>query len=299
MRKILLSTGIATLAASSVFAVTPKRLASITETEYSTSYVTSFSYDEEGRLSTVSEDYSTIAIDYTNIANGKIIMTSTPKYGYDKTTYEVTVNEFGLATSAVETDNDGDSNSWEFEYSFGKLVKITTIDGRDKEYSDITWESTLLTSYVETESYDSDVSTATFSYSGVANTGNLALFDEIYSLDIDDLEYLAMEGYFGDAPAELPTGVTYKDEDGTQTSTVNWELDADGYPIKLSSPQERNESTIFTWEADNSGVESVAMDANKPSQFFTIDGRQVDNPSNGIFIERKADGTTVKRIIRL
>ena len=298
MRKILLSAALIALAASSTFAATPKRLASITETERSSSYVTTLGYDAEGRLTTIDDSYSTVTINYSAIASGKITMDYVPKYGNDRSTYTVTINEIGLATSAVETDNYGDTNSWEFGYSDGKLISITVIDGRDKEYTDITWEDDLITTYLESESYDSDRSTATFTYSGVANTGNLALFDDIYGFDLDELEYLAMEGYFGAIPRELPTGATYKDEDGTQTASVSWELDAEGYPIKLSSSIERGESTSFAWEADNTGVESVAIDANGPSKFFTIDGRQVENPSVGLFIERKADGSSVKRIIR-
>ena len=298
MKKILLSAAVATLAASSAFSASPKRLASITETENSSSYVTTFTYDSEGRLSSIIDSSSTIEIDYSNLAKGKITITNSSKYSSEKSTYEVTVNDLGFATSATETDSDGDTNSWEFSYSDGKLMKITAIDGPDKEYTDITWEDDLITTYVETESYDSDISSATFAYSGVANTGKLALFDEIYGFDIDDLEYLAQEGYFGVIPRELPTGITFKDEDGTQSSTVNWELDADGYPVKISSPQERNESTSFAWEADNTGVESVAADINGASKFFTIDGRQVQNPSGGLFIERRADGSSIKRIIK-
>lgn len=298
MKKILLSAIVLTMGATTAFAASPKRLVSITETEYSNNEVTTLSYDSEGRLSSVEDGYSTISIDYSNAANGKITMAYSSKYGNENATYDVTINELGLATAAVETDNYGDTNSWEFEYSDGKLMKITVIDGRDKEYTDITWEDDLITAYVETESYDSDISSATFSYSGVANTGGIALFDDLYGLDLDNLEYLAMGGYFGAIPRELPTGASYKDEDGTQSNTVVWELDAEGYPVSLSSPQDRNETTTFTWEADNTAVESISVDSNMPSKFYTIDGRQVENPTNGLFIERKADGSSIKRVFR-
>lgn len=298
MKKLLLSAAVIALTAPVALAATPKRLASITETEYSTSEVTSFSYDADGRLIKVTDNYSTIDIDYSGLAAGKIVITDTETYDNDKSIYEATVNELGLISSAVEKENSVTSTTWEFAYTNGKLSKATIIDGSDKEYIDISWENTLLTSYVETESWDNDIATATFTYSGVANTGNLAMLDEIYGLDLDDLEYLAMGGYFGEIPSELPTAVSYKDEDGTQTGTVTWELDADGYPVKLTSSQYRNESTSFAWEVATTGIGTVAPESNGLSKFYSIDGRELTNPTEGIVIERKPDGRTIKRVIR-
>lgn len=296
MKKLLLTSAVIAMTASMAIAATPKRLASITETEYSSSEVTSFSYDTEGRLIKVSDNYSTIDIDYSGLAAGKIVITDTERY--DKSIYEVTLNELGLIISAVENDGDVSPTTREFAYTNGKLSKVTIIDGKDKEYIDISWENSLLTSYVETESWDNDIATANFSYSGVANTGNLAMLDEIYGLDLDDLEYLAIGGYFGEIPSELPTAVSYKDEDGTQSGTVIWELDADGYPVKLTSSQSKGMSTSFAWEVASTGIGTLAPESNGLSKFYSIDGRELTNPTEGIVIELKADGTTIKRVIR-
>lgn len=296
MKKLLLSAAVIALTGPMAFAATPKRLASITETEYSTSEVTSLSYDANGKLIKVSDNYSTIDIDYSGLAAGKIIITDTERY--DKSVYEATINELGLVTSAVEKVNSVTSTTWEFAYTNGKLSKITIIDGKDKEYIDISWENSLLTSYVETESWDNEITTASFTYSGVANIGNLAMLDEIYGLDLDDLEYLAMDGYFGEIPNELPTAVSYKDEDGTQSGNVSWELDADGYPVKLTSSQSKGMSISFAWEAATTGIGTIATESDGSSKFYSIDGRELTNPSEGIVIERKADGSTIKRVIR-
>lgn len=295
MKKVFFT--IALLAATaSVFAATPKRLASITEVEYNQNYLTSFSYDESGRLNKIVDDTSVITIDYSNLANGKITLKNVD--GYEISTFDITVNQAGQATSVTENDYEGDVINWEFTYSDNKLVKIITQNGTDIEYANITWNDGLIASYVETESYDTDVTTATFSYTGITNRGNMPLYDEVYGIDLDELEYIAMAGFMGDTPRELPTGVTYQDEDGRMNIIANWETDAEGYPTKLSSPQEPNEHTLFVWEADNSDVKTITIDNNSGSSYYTIDGVRIDNPTSGIVIEKKADGSTVKHIIK-
>ncbi|MCM1071479.1 MAG: hypothetical protein NC210_06365 [[Clostridium] fimetarium] len=44
--------------------------------------------------------------------------------------------------------------------------------------------------------------------------------------------------------------------------------------------------------AENAGVESVAVDANAPVEYFNLQGIRVAEPANGIFIRRQGDKTT-------
>ncbi|MBD5357639.1 MAG: DUF4595 domain-containing protein [Bacteroides sp.] len=301
MKKIILSVAVMALSVSA-FANVPKRLSSITEVERNSRYATTFGYNDEGKLNKITDDYSTVAIDYSDIANGKLKLTYTANYN-EVSTFDITVNELGLATSAIETDDEGDITKWEFYYSDGKLSKITNTSDGDTEYVDLSWQDGLITSYVETESYDPDIETVTFEYSGITNTGKLMLLDEIYGIDLDELQYIALAGYMGEVPRELPIKATMKYEspgerDEIETSTINWETDAEGYPVKLTASDEPSWSTEFVWEEDNADVSSIAADIDGASKFYSIDGRIVDSDASGIVIEKKADGSTVKHIIR-
>lgn len=295
MKKNILTTALLAMSVTA-FAALPKHLASITEVENNIKYPSTFSYDISGRLNRIVDDTSVISIDYSNIANGKITLKNTE--GAQVSTFEITLNEQGLATSVVENDYEGDTANWEFTYTDNRLTKITIRNGSETEYVYITWEDGLISSYVQTESYDNETSTASFSYAGVVNVGSVALYDEIYNIDLDELEYIAMAGYMGETPRELPTGATFRDGADTENITIDWERDAEGYPIKMSSPQSRNSHTLFVWEADNSDVKSMTVDDNETSTFYTIDGVRSVNPNTGIVIERKSDGSTVKHIIK-
>lgn len=48
--------------------------------------------------------------------------------------------------------------------------------------------------------------------------------------------------------------------------------------------------------AKASGVGELTMDSDASSTFYSIDGRRISRPAHGLYIERRADGTSLKRI---
>lgn len=50
--------------------------------------------------------------------------------------------------------------------------------------------------------------------------------------------------------------------------------------------------------AEASGVGELTMDSDAPSTYYTIDGRRISRPAHGLYIERRADGTSLKRIAK-
>lgn len=136
--------------------------------------------------------------------------------------------------------------------------------------------------------------TADFSYSGVPNKGKLMYYDQMFSLDLDVMEYAYFAGLLGTASLELPTGVTIHDEDEIEIGSCVWTLDADNYPTKLVIG---DETMLFTW-SEISGVEKVMGDTDDALRIYGADGISRMTPEDGLNIMLYPDGHTVKVLRR-
>lgn len=276
------------------------RLASITDiTSWGgTDDVMKLEYDSEGRLIKASDDDSVYTIDYSDLAEKKIGLTHIDVTDNDVTVFELALNDDGLVESAKEYFQGIIVASYAFGYEEGYLVNYKDIRGKQVEETKLTYDNGVIIrqDYIDGESAK-DNSSKIFEYNGVMNTGNLMLFDELFGVDMDEMEYVAMAGFMGKAPVQLPVKYTEIEDNESESGTYTWTLDADGYPVKLENKVGYETDTmVFAWEADNAAVGSVLMDKNMDSVFYSIDGHKVTLQSKGIVIERCADGTVRKYI---
>lgn len=285
----------------------PKRLASVLEVEDGN--VPSnpidemmmrerFLYNQEGQLYRVVEGNKTATITYDAADRSKMTLdVEDTGYGISEK-YDITLDDAGNAVKAVCTANYG-TETYTFSYTDGRLSGVRIDDTEhgvtDTETIAITYTDGNITRINYTYSDDpTDNETAEYTYSGVANTGNLRLLNSLYGIDMDNLEYVAQAGHMGLAPAGLPTGIKFIDSDGVQSGNVTWTLDSDGYPTRLNAAGNNRDYIVFTWESDPAGIAEVAPEKSGADAFYTLQGVRVERPSQGIFIVRHADGSCEK-----
>lgn len=310
MKKTILLTLVAagmTLSA----AAAPKRLASVLEVEHGMDlsdpvsvamYTTFFHYDDQGRLYRVTEGNDCTTISYDDLSAGKLKLTyESSTYGVNDI-YDVTLDAEGRAVAATCVSGS-ESKEYTFGYTDGRL---TSIGETSTEYGYTTVGTTAIT-YLDGNissvkySEDNDPTegfTCDFTYGGIDNVGSLRLFDELYGIDLSELEYLAQAGYMGLAPASLPTAMTLTDPDGKQSAKVVWVRDAEGYPTRLSDENSRDEYTEFNWESEPAGVDGITVEHDGEAKYFNLQGVRIDRPERGVYIVRYADGRSEKRVAR-
>lgn len=291
--------GAAALTASAA----PRQLLSVTEEAWGEKSVTTYEYDAEGRLAKVVDGESVYTFDYSQLASKKVIMTRVDTYEWSSeqevTVTEMDLNDDNLVIKAIEIQNgEADEDYYVFEYTDGYLTSYKYIMTDEVEETRITYTDGKITLVEEIDESESECETTTYEYAGIMNPGELAMFDNVFNIDLDDIEYVAMNGMLGKIYTELPVKSVSKDEYGSSEATFKWSVDEEGYAIKLESSSEWDNYTYsFEW-SDNSSVNTINADNAGSSQFFSIDGKSVAADARGIVIERRADGSAVKHYNR-
>lgn len=300
MRKLVLSflAGAAVLTAGA----TSRQLLSVTEEAWGDKYVTSYEYDAEGRLVKVTDGYSVYTFDYSQLASKKFMMTRVDAYEWgdpETTVTEMTLNDNNLVVKAVEIYNgEIDDDYSTYEYTDGYLTNYKYIRPDEVEETKISYTDGRITKVENIEESESECETITFEYDGIKNPGEIVMFDNIFDIDLDDMEYAAMTGMLGKIYNELPVKAVSTDLYGSSEENFAWTVDAEGYASSLEITNEwDNYKYSFEWSG-TTGVGSVSVDNAAESQFFSVDGKRVASDAKGIVIERRADGTSVKRINR-
>lgn len=301
MKRILLS--IAALSLMVGASAASKRLTTVIEKGYGSDYSTSFNYDDSGRLVKIVDGDYIYTFDYSAVASKKLVLKYESKED-GVVTYDMALNDEGYVAKIVVYDNGVlEDDYYTFAYTAGRLSSYKQISPEEVEESKISYDANGVVLKVENidgnSASENDITT--FEYDGIVNTGNLIMWDGMFAVDLDDMEFAAMAGYMGKAPAQLPVKSIYRDSYGSETETFTWTMDADGYPTGLTMKEESYTNTDiyeFVWENANSGVASTGVDVNGVSRYYTVDGHEVDSSAKGLVIERKADGSTVKRIIK-
>lgn len=295
MKKLLLA--IAACALTSGASAATKQLISYGESNYP---LTKVSYDESGRLTSIEDDTDTYTFDYGKVAQKTLLLTRKEKNYNEVTVYTFTLNDEGNVVKATETENGKvDETYYTFEYADGYMVNYKQIRPDEVEESKITYSEGKITKIENIDGASaSENDTETFEYGNVAYLGNLPVFDGVFGIDLDDLEFAFMAGYMGKAPSELPVKSVDTSMYGSDTTTYDWTVDADGYVTKLEEKEADSswsEIIVFNW-AEVSGVDSIEISGEGASRYYTIDGCPANADTKGLVIERKADGTTVKHI---
>ncbi|MCM1077342.1 MAG: DUF4595 domain-containing protein [Bacteroides sp.] len=264
--------------------------------------VANYEYDTEGKLVKVTSSESVYTFDYSQLASRKFVMTRVDTYdGQRETTVtEMTLNDDGLVVKAIEIeDGKVDDTYFTFDYIDGYLTNYKQISPEEVEETKVTYVDGRIT---KVENIDggsvTENDTSTFEYDGIMNPGGLVLYDTLFDIDLDDMEYVAMTGMLGKIYAELPVKITQTDSYGSEVETVKWTVDDQGYATRMVITEDWGSETVdFRW-SDSSAISIVSADNSGESIYYTIDGNRATSDTKGILIERRADGTTVKRVNR-
>lgn len=193
-----------------------------------------------------------------SITYADVIMRVSDDYNY--TVYYITLNENGFATHAEEyyssNGREEKDDVMEFDYdNDNHLVKFTQLY-EQPDITTITWKNGDITkvSFVEGgNSSESWTLTATYTNAahsnGIENKGCLMFYDQIYGVDMDDMQYAYFAGLLGKAARHLPMSVTEREDGDEYNVTFEWILNSNGFPtsMKYIGAGEKDMEFTFTW----------------------------------------------------
>lgn len=227
-------------------------------------------YNAEGLLTQITpKDGSKITFEYFNAtrANSRIRMTVLYPSKNEMSIYDFQTNENGFAKHCTVSSPDSDSSeAWDLEYNAAgnltdvKRVKKEAGQNSNLEITNIEYKDGDIMYVKRTEGEGDDVYSAlnTMKYvsetqtSPMANKGCVMLFDEVFGLDLEDLEYAYYAGLLGRSSKSLPLERSRKYNDGeTESLPFKWTLNTNGLPTQLEITEIKNEvytDTIsFRW----------------------------------------------------
>ncbi|GEM_PF-6318369 len=272
------------------------------------------SYDADGRVSKVimtspdEQEWSSFEADWSRYSSGVVTMTLYAE-GYPQT-FEIHTDNSGRATELLhpflsnpvyrlsyDSDNQligvsedlGDlSSSKTLTWKDGNLVKITgtTIydDGPENFYVDL---------YYTDDTHSSPI----------PNKGEIVGAIYSFSLEIDEvgmINVLQLFGLTGKRVKNLPFKEVLNIEGRTPyVYTVEYKLDADGYPIEGHEKQNgEDDYTYFTWGEATGSIADINTENRTISGYYNLNGIRLEAPVRGINIVRYSDGSCEKMIVR-
>ncbi len=311
MKKFLLSVmmlgGILSISAM------PIALSSIISENDGVEEVTTFIYENSdkdlcdewtmGELLKVNDGYSEFTFDYSQLSSNLLTMIREDKDG-EITKYELILNDEGYVVKALEYNNGIlDEDYCTFEYTDGCLTLYRQISQDGIEESSITYDES--GQVIKVENTDSSDESATeisyFEYEHPLGTDAFGSFwDWFYNVDIDDLEWVAFAGYLGKNANTLPSKITRNRQSGEEVKLVDWNTNVYGYPTWITVTENNNaDKFIIEWYNNAAcDLKPITGDKKSSSRFYNINGVEVSGDTKGIVIERKGDGSTVKRLNR-
>lgn len=139
-------------------------------------------------------------------------------------------NSDNQLVSVSRKDNEGWVENTTLTYTDGNITR-TEITRGEENGSEL----------VNTYAYAVDIS---YDSSDLDNKGCIMLFDEMFGVDLEEMNYAYYAGLLGRATKKLPTGYG-------NYYFFSWEINSDGMPTKLSSIYSYYSSSItyryFTW----------------------------------------------------
>lgn len=223
-------------------------------------------YNEEGLLTKIESTYETVTFTYPTATRSAgntgvhVIMTikgNDPVNG-GKTSIDMTIGKNGFVESAIETydDDPTDTDTWGFKYNEeGQLNWMKRSEG-DNEITTITYKDGDITKVeVSDDEYpEPDRAIIAYGSNPSENKGCIMLFDETFSIDMDEMWYAYWAGLLGKATKHLPVSQTFESTwNGTTTKSTykfEWNFTIDGYPKDMTINDTDNstpETIRFGW----------------------------------------------------
>lgn len=220
-----------------------------------------FTTNEKGQVTKIEDGSSNITFEYGSFTpsrahNFTVLMkerdTISPNSGHD---IYMEINQQGFVSYAYEVYLDGESepDEWWFEYNNdGQLTRVKRSE--NEEEFNITYTNGDITKVTDDEvdgndRYHKEIS---FIYTNdeyknvVANKGGIMLFDEIFCVQLDELEIAYFAGLLSKASKNLPMGYSQKGS-FSYDNTYHWILNSDNLPTKFWSDSDPTGIT-FSWK---------------------------------------------------
>lgn len=185
-----------------------------------------------------------------------VVMSVNGKDGGIVWVFYIGLNEQGFAKYAYQVYY-GRSDEWRFEYNEnGQLSRMKRSEG-DNEVTTITYDANgdIVKVDVTDDEHNNDSFTISYTNSAVttalANKGAIMLFDDLFSIDMDEFGPAYYAGLLGKATAHLPVEKvdSWIDDNGatqSETTSFKWTLNDNGLPASLvESENGYDENPVF------------------------------------------------------
>lgn len=180
----------------------------------------------------------------------------------DMTYYDMFIGSNGFVSKAYVKhkeagEHEYEKGTWNLTYdNQGHLIKAfhdyADEQGDDDYTVTIQWSNNNIIKTYKDRGWDS----YTYKYTNstypkaIDNKGALFMFEDIYPIEIDYLEWVYYAGMLGKGPQNLAVSHTEIDEDETYTTNYVWTLDGNGYPtmFDVENDDHPGSSTVkFNW----------------------------------------------------
>lgn len=180
----------------------------------------------------------------------------------DQTFYSMTIGSNGFVSKAYVKykeagEHEYEEGVWTLSYdNSGHLTKAyhdyTDEYGEDDYTVTIQWNDNNIVKTYKDSGWDAYIYQYTNSKytKAIENKGAIFMFEDIYPIEIYDLEWVYYAGMLGKGPKDLAVSATEKDEDESYTVNFIWTLDDNGYPTVFDVEDDDHpgsSTVIFKW----------------------------------------------------
>jgi len=205
----------------------------------------SLTYNSDGTLARITSNGESVSFEYgsgTRAVSANTVRMTIYDDGELFANCDMVLNASGFVKSCMETDYEGDTETWEFGYnSDGQLNYMKRSEGGN-EVTNMTYQNgNIVKAKMVSEDDADDRYECSITYTDTANKGCVVLFDATLGIDMDEMEYAYYAGLLGKATKNLPKSCI--DEDG-YVDTFTWTLDDSGLPTKMTDGYN---TYMFSW----------------------------------------------------
>lgn len=279
--------------------------------------ISNITYDADGHVTDVviteidEPDFVAFKADWSNFSQGIVKVTMSAEF--ESISLDIHVDNNGRATEVIYTPMN--IAMYKFSYDAeGHITSIIENMGEGPIEKNVIWNDGNIVKITGKTALNSDKLedfTVDLYYTDDKNptplpnlggtVGNICAF----SVELDDggiynvLQILKLTGI---SVKDLPLKEVFVESRYNTPSIYNVEytLDAEGYPIKITEREERNEVNIITlvWGDIEAGITDVVAGERTVVGYYNLNGVKLSEPCTGINIVCYSDGTCDKVIVR-
>lgn len=215
----------------------------------------SFTTNAKGLVTKITDGRTEATFEYGNFSRAKEFNVLMKVRNYlspsDDCDFYMILNRDGYVTYALQIPLNPreDRETWRFEYNADRQLSRVRRSENDDDYR-ISYINGDITKVVKVD--DDSRDTYSFAYTNdlypglLPNKGNIMLFDEIYDVDIDEMELVYFAGMLGKSTVNLPVESIELGEDFRPVK-YHWEFDANKFPTRFWEGNNTYEAITFIW----------------------------------------------------